>query len=125
MGGSQVVEHSVVPAVRAWPDVGRIELAFAEKPVAGLTRVVFTSSVRLDLVGDRLISVNVLDVPELLWASTQQVPSIVNDSGWLWLTLGEGTRATRRWTGSAEVEFVLEGPRLVSVALETDGSYLR
>lgn len=120
-----MVEHSVVPAVRAWPDVGRIELAFAEKPAACLTRVAFTNSVRLDLVGDRLISVNVLDVPELLWEATRQVPSIINDSGWLWITLGEGTRATRRWAGSAEVEFVLEGPRLVSVALETDGSYVR
>lgn len=125
MGGSQMVEHSVVPAVRAWPDVGRIELAFGEKPAAGLTRVAFTSAVRLDLVGDRLISVNVLHVPELLWDATGPVPSIVNDSGWLWITLGEGTRATRRWSGSAEAEFVLEGARLVSVSLETDGSYLR
>ncbi len=120
-----MVEHSIVPAVRAWLDVGRIELAFAEKPAAGMTRVAFTSAVRLDLVGDRLISVNVLHVPELLWDASRPVPSIVNDSGWMWITLGEGTRATRRWSGTAEVEFVLEGPRLVSVVLETDESYVR
>ncbi|MET8759447.1 hypothetical protein [Lentzea sp. NPDC004782] len=117
------MERSIVPAVRAWPDIGRVELTFAEKPVNGLTRVTFTSPVRLDLVDDRLISVNVLHAPELLWTAVRGVASIANDSGWLWITLAEGTRATRRWVGSAGVEFALEGPRLVSVVLELDEGY--
>lgn len=113
------------PVVRSWPRKGWLELTFAEQPQdnADATVVLFTSPVWLDFSGTRLLSVDLLDTPEFLAEATRCVPSMCSDTGWLWISVSEGERPTRRWTGSSATEFVFVGPCLVSVRLDLDRGF--
>ncbi|GGM54074.1 hypothetical protein GCM10012275_26490 [Longimycelium tulufanense] len=111
------------PVVRWDPLRGRLELCFTEVPCVHRTDVAFTSPVWLDFAEDELLSVDLLDIPDLLGdlvaARGAGTPRIACDSGWLWMELRKGGLTTRR-TGLAEVEFTLDGARLVSIRLQLD-----
>jgi hypothetical protein len=100
------------------PAVNRLLLRLAASPTTPVG-IVFTSPAWLEFAGDRLSSIHLLDIPELVrrpvaLCDTEPGVELLDDCGWLWIRLGTD-EMTARLTGIAQAEFTLDGERLTAI----------